>query len=605
MPTFSFTSPDGNTYDIEAPEGATQEQAFSMLQQHLGQQEQPQQAPQVREPTLGQKLLGAGEAALTTATGAVGGALGMLGGTLGGIAGSLATGKIGTREGARMVEESAIQGAGQLTYQPRTEAGKEYAGAIGEAAQALAPLAVVAPETAALGASVKPATVATRAAVSKGISEVPTPSGGALPSVGASGTARGAQRVAIAENMPVPFAGKAGLTKGQASRDFAQLQFEKETAKSGEVGAPLRERVENQTATMLQNFDALIDKPGPIHVEPRDIGIAVDKALVNKANVIKNKINTAYNKAREAGELAAPVEMEPLANTLNELTSYEGVAKNIGATKKEAQRLGALSADENGNLIPSKMTVNDAETLRQFVNDSTDWMDKREALMARKINSAIDSATEEAGGQLYREARKLRSQYADEFENVGLTSKLLGTKGKTNERQIALEDVFNKVILLSPTDEMNKLRGTLLKAGNDGKQAWADLKSKGIEHIKQSALSASQRDANGNPLLSPDKLNRVIKTMDDEGKLESLYGKKQAQTLRDLAELSTVIYTAPPGAINTSNTASALMVAMDSLAGFGATGMPLPVITSLKATGKYIKNRKLKARIMDALGEKK
>lgn len=600
MPTFSFTSPDGNTYDIEAPEGATQEQAFSMLQQHLGQEKQPKQ---VREPTLGQKLLGAGEAALTTITGATGGALGMFGGTLGGIAGSLATGKIGTREGAQMVEESAIQGAGKLTYQPRTESGKEYAGAIGEAAQNLAPLAVVGPEMAALGASVKPAAVATRAAVSKGISEVPTPSGGALPSVGAAGTARGAQRIATAESMPVPFSGKAGLTKGQASRDFAQLQFEKETAKSGEVGAPLRERVENQTATMLQNFDALIDKPGPIHVEPRDIGIAVDKALVNKANVIKNKINTAYNKAREAGELAAPVEMEPLANTLNELTSYEGVAKNISATKKEAQRLGALSTDENGNLIPSQMTVNDAETLRQFVNDSTDWMDKREALMARKINSAIDSATEEAGGQLYREARKLRSQYADEFENVGLTSKLLGTKGKTSERQIALEDVFNKVILLSPTDEMNKLRGTLLKAGNDGKQAWADLKSKGIEHIKQSALSASQRDANGNPLLSPDKLNRVIKTMDDEGKLESLYGKKQAQTLRDLAELSTVIYTAPPGAINTSNTASALMVAMDSLAGFGATGMPVPVVTSLKSISKYVKNRKLKARINEALNQ--
>ena len=221
--------------------------------------------------------------------------------------------------------------------------------------------------------------------------------------------------------------------------------------------------------------------------------------------------------------------------------------------------------------------------------------------MARKINSAIDSATEEAGGQLYRDARKLRAQYADEFENVGLTAKLLGTKGKTSERQIALEDVFNKVVLMSPTDEMNKLRGSLLKAGGEGKQAWADLKSKGIEHIKQASLSSSQKDSTGNPLLSPDKLNRVINTLDNEGKLESLYGKKQAQTLRDLAELSSVIYTAPPGAINTSNTASALTVAMDSLAGFGVTGMPLPVVTTLREAGKYLKNRKLKARINEAL----
>jgi hypothetical protein len=95
----------------------------------------------------------------------------------------------------------------------------------------------------------------------------------------------------------------------------------------------------------------------------------------------------------------------------------------------------------------------------------------------------------------------------------------------------------------------------------------------------------------------------VVQSLDETGKLESLYGKKQAQTLRDLAELSTVIYTAPPGAINTSNTASALMVALDSLATFGVTGFPAPVVTGLREAGKFVKNRKTKARILDALKE--
>lgn len=39
MPTFDFTSPDGKTYSVDGPEGATSEQAFQMLQQHLGSQE--------------------------------------------------------------------------------------------------------------------------------------------------------------------------------------------------------------------------------------------------------------------------------------------------------------------------------------------------------------------------------------------------------------------------------------------------------------------------------------------------------------------------------------------------------------------------------------
>lgn len=36
MPTFEFTSPEGKTYSVDGPDGATKEQAFQILQQHLG-----------------------------------------------------------------------------------------------------------------------------------------------------------------------------------------------------------------------------------------------------------------------------------------------------------------------------------------------------------------------------------------------------------------------------------------------------------------------------------------------------------------------------------------------------------------------------------------
>lgn len=36
MPTFTFTSPDGKNYNVTGPEGATQEQAFQILQQQMG-----------------------------------------------------------------------------------------------------------------------------------------------------------------------------------------------------------------------------------------------------------------------------------------------------------------------------------------------------------------------------------------------------------------------------------------------------------------------------------------------------------------------------------------------------------------------------------------
>lgn len=44
MPIFDFRGPDGKTHSIEGPEGATQEQAFQMLQKQLGGQGAPQQS---------------------------------------------------------------------------------------------------------------------------------------------------------------------------------------------------------------------------------------------------------------------------------------------------------------------------------------------------------------------------------------------------------------------------------------------------------------------------------------------------------------------------------------------------------------------------------
>ena len=46
MPTFEFSSPNGKVYTIEGPDGATQEQAFAILQSRLMPQSKPQAVPQ-------------------------------------------------------------------------------------------------------------------------------------------------------------------------------------------------------------------------------------------------------------------------------------------------------------------------------------------------------------------------------------------------------------------------------------------------------------------------------------------------------------------------------------------------------------------------------
>lgn len=569
------------------------------------------------ESTLGEKVVGAGEAALSAITGAVGGTVGMTGGMLKGMAQEAISGQYGTPQAANRIEQEAMRGAQALTYAPRTDSGQDITRAVGEIA---APLAAIAPampiaQIPQLAQAARPVTqaagIAARAGVAKAspvvqkaaqsIAQTAKEPFGAQ-SVGAAETPAALQRRTVAEQMPVPFRGESALTKGQASRDFEDLQFEKETAKRSDAGKALRSRVEQQSETLLQNFDALSEVTNPQTVDVRELGRAVDAATRNKASNAMNRVRAAYRRADEQGETMEPVQMDPVVNGLQAIQRYEGVAPVASSIRREAVRLGVVN-DTDGQLQPGRVPIRDAELFRQFINDATDWGNRRESMVARQVISAIDDATENVGGANYRAARGLRRQYAQEFENVGLTRKLLGTKRGSDERQIAYDDVFDRVVLSSSLEEMNKMRRTLISGGRDGKQAWNDVKARTIQHIKESALSAGQTDSKGNPIISVDKLNKTIANLDRDGKLESMFGKRQAQVIRDLGDMSRVIYTAPPGAINHSNTASALQVALDSVVTFGLTGIPAPAATALREAAKYVKDRKLQQRIKEHLSE--
>ena len=96
MPIFTFTSPEGKTYDVEAPEGATQEQAFQVLQQQIGgnvAKQQPAQPETTLRGLAGAVTRGVAPIATGAALGAaVGAPIAGVGAIPGAIAGAGAVG---------------------------------------------------------------------------------------------------------------------------------------------------------------------------------------------------------------------------------------------------------------------------------------------------------------------------------------------------------------------------------------------------------------------------------------------------------------------------------------------------------------------------------
>lgn len=570
-----------------------------------------------------ESLIGGAEAIATIGTGATTGAVGYVTGAAEGIGKSIAEGKFGTQEGVRMAEEAATKRAGQYTYSPRTEAGREQVEAVGRIGEAMTPLAPVAGEFAAIREVAQPyaqaragqaiqqaAPVARQAAqqvqqaATGAVQQARQVAQRVLPqqqaragSVGAAATEQAMQRQTQAGQLPVPVQ----LTRGQATREFGQTQFERETAKLPEVGAPLRERYAQQNEQVMQNFDAWVDLTGAEAPDLRSVGRIVDKAVVNKAKASKAKVRSAYKDAEKAGEMEQPIEVPNLVAHLNDAVPEIATAPVLDTAIKKALQLGIATRADDGSLIPQAAPLKNVEAFRQAMNRAADPMDAPNMRQITIMKGLVDYSTETAGGDVYRNARRLRKLYADEFENRAVISQLLRTKKGTNDRAVAFEDVFKKTIIDGSLDDVRNLRKTLQTAGSEGQQAWKELQGQTMAQLRDAAYGNSARDERGNPILSAAALDRRVKSLDADGKLDFIFGKKGAEQIRTLNDLAKVIFTAPPGSVNTSNTASALRVALDAFATGTLTGIPAPAVTALRAIAGKIKDRKLAKRVKDAL----
>lgn len=586
----------------------------------------PGTTPEYVEPSLGEKIVGTGEAALTIGTGAVGGTAGLIGGTLKGLAEQILSGQFGSQEAANLVQKSAMQGAQALTYAPRTQSGQEQVQAVGEVLQNVPPVipvvgpigAVVnstkmaAPVVAATAGRVAAPVVAVTKRAGQAVAKVaepiremmpgatakkPTPGTGA--SGGAAGVDAATLRQAKANELPVPIK----LTEGQKTRQFDQQRFERETAKLPEVGEPIRERFATQNKQLQQNLESFIDMTGAEAPDLRSIGLTVDKALRDRAARDKTRIRTLYKEAEKAGEMEAPVKLDTVVKHLVDNAPEAEVANVLKATRAKALQLGVATEAPDGTLIAQPVTLKTAELFRRSIGGATN-AEPTNIMQASQMRSLIDASTEGLGGNLYKQARAARARFGSDYENIGLVKNLLGQKRGSNDRAIAMEDVLRRSVIDPSTslDTVRQVRRLLQTEGPNGQQAWKELQGGTLKFLRDEATKGAGRDELGNPILSPSQLDRVVSQLDKSGKLDFVFGKKGAEQLRTINDVAKDVLTSPPGAVNTSNTAGVLAGMMD-IAISGTAGVPAPVMTSFRLLTKGIKDAKIRAKVRQALGE--
>ena len=409
---------------------------------------------------------------------------------------------------------------------------------------------------------------------------------------GAASTGTELMRVARNAELPVPLR----MTPGQISRDTAALRREQELAKQ-EVGQPIRELYMDNNSKILQNIDTFLDETGAESPSLRATGKVVDKVLVDRVKAAKTQISDAYEKAKTAGELDQSVDIKPLRDWLS---GYDAEIKT-----GNAPILANLKAKLDG-LSPEgqPLTVKQIEELRKSSNRVAKSNPVNQAFMP-EIGKQLDAVTDGLPGfDEYRKARRLHDNYATEFKNVGVINDLLSNKPGTNDRRVAFEDVFNRAILQGSLDDVRHVRNTLTKqsAGADGVQAWKELQGETLKYIRDEITKGVTTNERGDTVVAAAQFNRAMKNLDD--KLDFLFPKGGSEKLRTLMDASKDVLTLPPGAANTSGTASALIAMMDVVIS-GLGGVPAPIGSAMYHGKKAIQNRKLKKEVADIVSNER
>lgn len=422
----------------------------------------------------------------------------------------------------------------------------------------------------------------------------PVPTAGTMGSGGAAGTDAALQRRERAAALPVPI----DLTEGQATRDFAQLRFEGETAKNSAAGEPLRDFGAEQNQRLAQNLDALEELTGAQTASAYDAGSKVVQALAEKAGRAKARIDEAYAAAREAGETADPVPYGSVLAYIDEQTptTRDKLAPIIRAVEEQLRR-----NDPEGAGVVS---IDALEDVRKMIRANTE-PGTPGGFHGGELIRRIDQATEGADGNLYRTARKLRADYARQFEDRAVVADLLDTKKGSADRVTKIERVVERAVQASGVDDLKFLRGVLLaEEGQAGRQAWREIQGRVIASFREHALGTGGPDIRGNPILSPAKLAKRVDALDRDGKLEALFDKRGAQLIRDLVEATQDIKTSPPGAVNMSHSASALKDLWDQFVTLGIAGVPARGVAVLGAIRKDLADRAVKKQVRAALPPK-
>ena len=483
--------------------------------------------------------------------------------------------------------------AGQIQYQPRTQTAQDALGAVASGFDALKLPPVIG---GGLGLNVNalagPAMQQTNALLKRPASSlVPNIFKSEQPQMQGMGAATTADQLMREERFQ-----RQGIrtTAGQREQNLQKQQFESEVERGSLPGISpeAREKLSRQYGTfaegqkqdILNKFELMTEQVGGKidRSSPRSVGTVIDKALVNQYETKLKKVDDAYTAARASGETKQIVDTSKLDQWLTD-NAPEAISvpqiQTIGAKLKQLK-------EATGNQV----SIDDLENLYKVAGSLAEGNPSAAGFMG-KVKGVINEMTEGTGGDLYRAARSQRKQLAKDFENVKRVDDLLSTKAGKTDRKVALDDVYNHIVVDGSKEEMRSVTQLLKKGGEEGQQAYKELQGYTLQRMKD--LLLKKGDETDKMVFN--NFNNFVTQLDREEKLAYMFGKRGADEILDLRKSIQDVMVKQPGAVNYSGSGSVVLRGLDKI-------LQLPVkVPGTQTAAEFVRARQYKKQLEEAL----
>lgn len=271
--------------------------------------------------------------------------------------------------------------------------------------------------------------------------------------------------------------------------------------------------------------------------ETAPVNIALRNVPENIALSADSIISKAYDDAKRSAN-GSRIQILPDELINKSVNMLDGGDQVSSAAKDVNLALKSIGVDNFKN--PKKLTIAEAETLRQDINRLiANAPSKQYRYAAKELKSELDNVVDrDAGGQYFADARQAVIDYH------ALVGKKPRNKFDTNDNDSVIEKIISNEtdntkiidsIINSRSDDFNQVMDFYTnKSGESGKAAWNNLKGNYLNTALENSLSGKEV---GNPIFNVDKFESQIKKLKNQGRYESMYDEAERAAINDVIKI--------------------------------------------------------------------